>query len=316
MKKILAIIFLGLLWCNPVYSEFVEKFNFNNLSEEEKLDKLSTLKWQNFEDPINHNFFLKKSNAEIYILETEYYLKDKKDINQYSWWQNGYEDVKNDLVIFAPTQTIYIEYKDVGYVTIDDWKAIEPTDLINEMREIQEAWKPILKEKGANYVEELNWVYKPTFDQQQNAVYVSYKANWNGKYGKAQTMQTNTIVLGRNGYLDISFTQEITNKTSEIKLKENANLAKEFTEGIVFLEGSKHADYKSGDKVAALSIGGLVAGTLGVKTLTKVGVLAKFTPYILKFWWIILAPIAAIVGMSRNKKRTTKRRKRKEVDYD
>ena len=88
------------------------------------------------------------------------------------------------------------------------------------MREIQEAWKPILKEKGANYVEELNWVYKPTFDQQQNAVYVSYKANWNGKYGKAQTMQTNTIVLGRNGYLDISFTQEITNKTSEIKLKE------------------------------------------------------------------------------------------------
>ena len=38
-----------------------------------------------------------------------------------------------------------------------------------------------------------------------------------------------------------------------------------------------------------------------VKTLAKVGVLPKITPYILKFQWIILAPIAAIVGMSKIK---------------
>ena len=316
MKKFLAIIVLSLLWFNPVFSELIEKSSIKDLNEEEKFEKLSTLNWQNFEDPKNHNIFLKKANAEIYILESEYYLKDKKDINQYSWWQNGYEDIVRDLIIFSPTQTIFIEYEDVGYVTIDDWKDIKPVDLINEMREIQEAWKPELKKKGANYVEELNWVYKPTFDQQKNAVYVSYKANWNGKYGKFQSMQTNSIVLGRNGYLEISFTQKITNETSETELKENANFAKEFTEGIVFLEGSKHEDYKSGDKVAALGIGGLVAGTLGVKTLAKVGVLAKITPYILKFWWIILAPITAIVGMSRNKKKTTRRKKRKEVDYD
>ena len=53
-----------------------------------------------------------------------------------------------------------------------------------------------------------------------------------------------------------------------------------------------------------------------IKKLEKVGVLAKINPYILKFWWIILAPITAIVGISRKKKKTTRRRKRKEVDYD
>ena len=62
-----------------------------------------------------------------------------------------------------------------------------------------------------------------------------------------------------------------------------ANLAKDFTGGIDFLEGSKHADYKSGDKVAALGVGGLVAGTLGVKALAKVGFLAKITPFLINF---------------------------------
>ena len=188
--------------------------------------------------------------------------------------------------------------------------------LITEMRQTQEAWKDQLKEEGRNYVEELNWIYKPTFDSEKNAVYVSYEGSWNGKKGKYKSMQTNSIVLGRNGYLDISFVSSITNETTKEELQQIANLAKDFTDGIDFLEGSKHADYKSGDKVAALGIGSLVAGTLGVKALAKVGFLAKIAPFLMKFWWIIFAPIAAIVGMSSNKKKSPQKRKRKEVDYD
>jgi len=129
-------------------------------------------------------------------------------------------------------------------------------------------------------------------------------------------MQTNSIVLGRNGYLDISFVSSITNETTKEELQQIANLAKDFTDGIDFLEGSKHADYKSGDKVAALGVGGLVAGTLGVKALAKVGFLAKITPFLIKFWWIILAPIVAIVGIFNKQKQTPRKRKRKEIDYD
>ena len=127
-------------------------------------------------------------------------------------------------------------------------------------------------------------------------------------------MQTNSIVLGRNGYLELSFVTPINNETTKTELQQIANQAKDFTEGIDFLEGSKHADYKSGDKVAALGIGGLVAGTLGVKALAKVGFLAKIAPFLIKFWWIILAPIVAISGMFNRQKKTT--RKRKEIDYD
>ena len=52
---------------------------------------------------------------------------------------------------------------------------LNPRDLISEMRQIQEAWKDQLKEEGRNYVEELNWIYKPTFDSEKNAVHVSYE---------------------------------------------------------------------------------------------------------------------------------------------
>ena len=298
-------------------SNALEKFMFSkDLSQEERNKKLDTLTWYNWDNPKNHITLLKKPNAEIYILENEYYLKGTKDINQYSWWVFGEEDIQSNLIIFSGDQTIYVRYKDEGYVTIDDWKSIKPENLISEMRQIQEAWKDQLKEEGRNYVEELNWIYKPTFDSEKNAVYVSYEGSWNGKKGKYKTMQTNSIVLGRNGYLDISFVSSITNETTKEELQQIANLAKDFTDGIDFLEGSKHADYKSGDKVAALGVGGLVAGTLGVKALAKVGFLAKITPFLIKFWWIILAPIVAIVGIFNKQKQTPRKRKRKEIDYD
>ena len=298
-------------------SNALEKFMFpDELSKEEREKKLDTLAWHNWDNPKNHKTLLKKPNAEIYILENEYYLKGTKDINQYSWWVFGEEDIESNLMIFSGDQTIYVRYKDEGYVTIDDWKSIKPENLISEMRQIQEAWKDQLKEEGRNYVEELNRIYKPTFDSEKNTVHVSYEGTWNGKKGRYKTMQTNSIVLGRNGYLDISFVSSITNETTKEELQQIANLAKDFTDGIDFLEGSKHADYKSGDKVAALGVGGLVAGTLGVKALSKVGFLAKITPFLIKFWWIILAPILAIVGIFNKQKQTPRKKKRKEIVYD
>ena len=320
MKKNLykTVILTLILVFNFSFQSFaVEKFKLSEeLSQEERTKKLDTLTWYNWDNPKNHKTLLKKPNAEIYILENEYYLKGTKDINQYSWWVFGEEDIQSNLIIFSGDQVIYVRYKDEGYVTIDDWKSVKPEDLIAEMRQIQNAWKDQLKEEGRNYVEELNWIYKPTFDSEKNAVYVSYEGSWNGEKGKYKTMQTNSIVLGRKGHLKLAFVASINNETTKIEQQQILNLAKDFTDGIDFLEGSKHADYKSGDKVAALGVGGLVAGTLGVKALAKVGFLAKIAPFLMKFWCIIFAPIAAIVGMSSNKKKTPQKRTRKEVDYD
>ena len=83
-------------------SNTLEKFMFSKeLSQEERTKKLDTLTWYNWDNPENHKTLLKKPNAEIYILESEYYLKGTKDINQYSWWVFGEEDIQSNLIIFS-----------------------------------------------------------------------------------------------------------------------------------------------------------------------------------------------------------------------
>ena len=121
-------------------------------------------------------------------------------------------------------------------------------------------------------------------------------------------------MLGRKGYHDIAVVKKI---TDDFDAKEFEEFALEFANTINFKEGFKHSDYKSGDKVAALTIGGLVAGSLGVKTLAKAGVLAKILPFLIKFWWVILAPIVGLIGIwSKNKKdnNQTKTRRRRKKD--
>ena len=93
-----------------------------------------------------------------------------------------------------------------------------------------------------------------------------------------------------------------------------SDFSKDFVNGVIFKEGFKHSDYKPGDKIAAAGIGGLVAGSLGIKALAKTGVLAK----LLKFWWILLAPLAFLgkflsgkESSPNNSSPSVKRRRRK-----
>ena len=90
---------------------------------------------------------------------------------------------------------------------------------------------------------------------------------------------------------DIAVVKKITDDFDSNEFEE---FALEFANTINFDEGFRHSDYKSGDKVAAVGIGGLVAGTLGVKALAKAGAFAKFLPLLLKFGWILLIPLAFV----------------------
>ena len=130
-----------------------------------------------------------------------------------------------------------------------------------------------------------------------------------------RSLETKILSFGRKGYHNISLVKKI---NENFNAKEFEEMAVLFADTINFKEGYRYADYKSGDKTAAVGIGSLVAGTLGVKALTKVGFLSKITPFLIKFWWIILAPIVAIAGMFNKQKKTPRKRKRKkkEIDYD
>jgi len=149
-------------------------------------------------------------------------------------------------------------------------------------------------------VVDVKWVFEPEISE-KNYVTYSYETSWEDG---GKSLETNIISLGRKGYNEVVF---VFNYDDDVNAKELEGFAKGFADTIDFKKGFRYADYKSGDKTAAVSIGGLVAGTLGVKALAKAGVLAKLLAFAMKFWWVILAPVVAFFTFLNKKKEPIQR---------
>ena len=257
------------------------------------------LNWYNLDNSKNHNTEIPTSNSTVNILESETYLKGEKDINEYSMLLFETEDYTQDMFIKGEGYSIYIDYINEGHTSLEDWNDVDPKMLLEDMRST-----------AKEDVKTVTWLIEPKLFENTNVTY-SYKVEW---IDGNNTIETKILTLGRKGHNDISLVASLKN----FSVTELENLALDLAKTITFKDGFKYIDYKSGDKVAAIGIGGLVAGTLGVKVLAKAGILAKFLPFLIKFWWIILAPIVAIFGLfnNRNKKNTpikkTSKRKKKE----
>ena len=278
------------------------------LKDDEWEKKIGTLNWKNLDEK-EHNAFIKKANAKVLILDNEIYLDNYKDINQFSWWAYGHGTDKTMVMHIRGTgYDVFLDYRDDGYVKLDDWKNVNSNNLLSELKEMAKANAIYLKEKNLDYVNKIDWIYKPTLNQENKSVSYSYKVDWNSGQ---QSMESKNLILGKKGYLESAF---VVAYKKDIDLKYESDFSKDFVNGVIFNEGFKHSDYKPGDKIAAAGIGGLVAGSLGVKVLAKTGLLAK----LLKFWWILLAPLAFFgkflsgkESSSNNSSASVKRRKRK-----
>ena len=284
IKRYLLILFIFLISfsVNAVEEKKIE-------DREKRLELYDTLNWKNWDNPKGHKLKIPSAKVTLDILETEYYLDSWNDINQFYWWTWGYGAGKEMVAyIRGPRYTIFVDFIDDGYVKLDDWKNVNANNLMSEMRETAKANEEYYKKENQSYATKLDWIYEPTLNEEKKVVSYSYKVTWNDK---SVTMESKSLKLGKKGYIDSAYVSNIKNITD---FAGEAKASKEFAEYITFDEGLRHSDYKSGDKVAAVGIGGLVAGTLGVKALAKAGAFAKLLPLLLKFGWILLIPLAFV----------------------
>lgn len=278
--------------------------NSLNISEDEKNktnkedsdndfeEKLYSLNWYNLDSSKNHNTEIPSSNSTVNILESEVYLKGEKDINEYSILVFETEDYSQDMFIRGVDYSIYIDYINEGYTSLEDWNDVDPKKLLEDM-----------KSTAKEDVKKITWLIEPKIFKNTNITY-SYKVEW---INEEDSIETKILTLGRKGHNDISLVASQENFSAT----ELENLAIDFANTIEFDNGFKYADYKTGDKVAALGIGGLVAGTLGVKVLAKLGIFAKLLPHLKTFWWIILFPLVFIANLFNGKNEKTNNRKKK-----
>mgnify|MGYP001363108056 CR=1 FL=1 len=258
-------------------------------SKDKLVDKLETLNWHNLTEGKNHYTDVPIANAKIQIYESEYYLKSFKDINQFYWWKFG-DGADPDTVFFLQGEdySIYAYYIEDGYVKLDDWEKIESEDLLNQLKQIAKSKESYYKEKNLKYATGFEWVFDPELNKQNKSISYSYKVFWSDGNN---TLESKNFILGKKGYIETSYIVNLDEKN--MNFKDEAEYAKDFVNGVIFNDGYKYTDYKSGDKIAAVGVGSLVAGSLGAKVLAKTGFFAKFLPLLLKFWWILLAPLAA-----------------------
>ena len=276
--KIISSLLLIVFFCTNGYAVEQKKIT----DDEQWSKKVETLNWKNLEQK-EHSKEIKKANASILILEEEIYLDNFKDIDQYNWWNTGLAAEKDSVMLIrGDGYTIYLDYVDEGYIKLDDWEKVNPTNFLKQMNETAKSNAEYLKKINLDYTTKIDWIFKPTLNKENNSVSYSYKVTWNSGI---ETMESKNLILGKKGHLESAF---VINYREDLNFKMQSEFSKDFVNGVIFQEGFKHSDYKPGDKIAAAGIGGLVAGSLGVKALAKTGLLAK----LLKFWWILLAPLA------------------------
>ena len=263
-------------------------------------EKSATLDWKNFHEESEYITKIEDINASIKIEKEDFYLNNIDDINQYSYWTWGTPDDSNMLLRSDKGYNLFISSNKDGYVKIDDWKNVDTDAWIKELNENAKKIAIERKRKNIDYVLNLKWIKKPELDRKKNMVFYAYEVSWNDG---SNSLESVSLVLGKDGYATLIFTTA----DMETPFSQLTKTYKSKAETFQFNEGSTYSEYKTGDKIAAVGIGALLATTLGIKALNP-GLLATLAKLFAKFWFIILLPfifIGKLMG------RLTKRKKRK-----
>ena len=176
-----------------------------------------------------------------------------------------------------------INFDEMGFVEDKDADVIKYDELLTELqKEAKEGGKERVSQ-GYEAIEIVGWASPPYYDKSKKVLHWAKEIKFgNGETGN--TLNYDMRFLGRKGVLSLNAISGV----------EQLNLIKEniptITNAVAFKEGNRYADFDSGiDKVAAWTLGGLVAG----KVLAKAG----FFVIILKFIKPILIGIAAFGSM-------------------
>ncbi len=297
MKTFFKIILLALLLSTSFQTTSIALETKIIKDSEKWFEKQSTLDWKNIEEK---EFMapIESAGGSIKIDSSEIFLTGN-DVNQFAHWTWGKPDYSL-MLIRSGADTIYIDYTGGGYVSIDDWKDVDTETMIKELNDNAKTVAQDLKAKNLPYATKLNWVHEPQLDRQKNMVYYAYKVEWSdGRF----SLESLSLVLGKKGYTTVTF---VTSYDENISLVAVSKRNKDKASTFIYDKGEMYSDFKTGDKVAAVGIGALLAATLGVKAL-KPGLLVGLLLLLKKFWFILLLPFIAIGKLFNTKSSKSKK---------
>jgi len=171
-----------------------------------------------------------------------------------------------------------ISFDAMGYVKDNDADKINYQDLLEDWRKEEPAANAERQKMGYEPIHMVGWAQQPYYDSKNKVLHWAKEL----KFGddELNTLNYDVRFLGRRGILSLNAIATI----DQLALVKND--IPRILKIAEFTEGNTYADFDDNtDKVAAYTVGGLVAG----KILLKVGFFAKF-------WKLILLAFAAVGG--------------------
>lgn len=198
--------------------------------------------------------------------------------------------VRKDFKISDPGAWAFIvSYDASGYVKDGDAKDINYDDMLKEIQAGEAEANKQRTAAGFSTMHLVAWASKPFYDADNKVLHWAKELQFGGS--PEPTLNYDVRILGRKGVLSMNAVGNM-NQLSDIK----AHIP-DILHAATFADGFRYKDFDPGiDKVAAYTIGGLVAG----KLLAKAGLLAL----LLKNIKLVL--IAVLGGFGAFRKRIAK----------
>jgi uncharacterized membrane-anchored protein len=182
---------------------------------------------------------------------------------------------------------VTMDYEPSGYIKDDDAKHWDADELLQNLKDGTEAANEHRREVGVSEIQVTRWVEKPAYDAQTHRLVWSAEAREKSGQDADPTINYNTYVLGREGYVSLNLI------TSSSTVEADKPAAHQLLAAVNFNEGKRYTDFDSStDKVAAYGLAALVGGIAA----KKLGLLAAARVFIAKFAKLIIVGLAATGG--------------------
>jgi len=197
----------------------------------------------------------------------------------------------NFLGLIVPQQEssdwfVSVNYQDSGYIKDDDARHWDADKLLQSLKDNTDAANEERTKAGVPALVVTRWIEPPAYEAETHRLVWSAEARRKDGADSDPTINYNTYLLGREGYLSLNLI------TSASSVDQDKPAARELLAAVNFNSGKRYGDFNSStDKVAAYGLAALVAGVAA----KKLGLLALLVATIVKFAKIIAVAVAALI---------------------
>ena len=225
--------------------------------------------------------------ATISLPENYYYLgPNSSKVVLEDIWGNPPSEPPLGMIFPRETSPLHdgwgltIDYDPMGYVSDSDAEDIDYADLLSEMKQDTLEGNKARRELGYPSITLLGWAEPPRYDAATREFYWAQELQFEGY--EANTLNYNVRELGRRGVLVVNFIAGI-DQLANVKAA-----LPDVLKMVEFNEGNRYADFIPGtDTVAAVGLGGLVAG----KVMAKAGLFVVLLALLKKGGFLIFLPL-------------------------